>query len=566
MARKSRTNSAPHFEQPSEAAWNAALYLRLSVEDGDDTEQNSIGNQKKLCLSFLENQQDISIFNVYTDHGFSGMNYKRPGFIEMYDAIEQGLINCVIVKDISRFGREYIATSEFLQRTFPHMGVRFISINDDYDSLQPSADIEGLLLPFKMILNDSYAKDTSKKIRSSITARMNAGEFLPSSGSIPYGYLRNPQENTFDVDPDAAPIVRRIFLLRAEGTPFNAIAKRLNAEGIPSPGKLRCLRGVSQSDRFAQSEWIRGTIRKITCDPVYLGNRIHGKIRRSHIGEDKTKRAPSEWQVIPGCHMPLISEALFQRVQEVNRTELQRRGAFSQRAKPDEDFRDLLRGKLFCGDCGGRMIAMKRNQRVTSSLPPVIFYQCNAYKYSNLKKCFSHYINEALIVSTLRTVLDQQVGLAADIEKALQSVTRSPISQYAGDSSRLQSLRIRRRNLEARQERLLTDLTDGLLNRDEYEYTHARYVREHASLLEEEREAELESLTMKETYHSAQKWLNSLRKYRKLPILNREIIDLIVDKILIYSDKRIEIVLSCSDPYQAFASILKETEASEHAG
>lgn len=566
MARKSRINSAAQFEQAAEAAWNAALYLRLSVEDGDDMEQNSIGNQKKLCLSFLEHQQNISIFNIYTDHGFSGMNYKRPGFIEMYEAIEQGLINCVIVKDISRFGREYIATSEFLQRTFPQMGVRFISINDDYDSLQPSADIEGLLLPFKMILNDSYAKDTSKKIRSSITAKMNAGEFLPSSGSVPYGYLRNPQENTFDVDPEAAPIVRRIFLLRAEGTPFNTIAKLLNTEGIPSPGKLRCLRGVSQSGRFAQSEWIRGTIRKITSDPVYLGNRIHGKVKRDRLGEDKTKRDPSEWQVIPGTHMPLISEELYHQVQEVNRMELQRRGELSQRAKPAEDFRDLLRGKLFCGDCGGQMIAMKRNQRVTSSLSPVIFYQCNAYKYSNLKRCFSHYINESLIVSALRTVLDQQVALTADIEKVLQFVDQSPVVQHPSGNSRLQSIRVKRRNLESKQERLLTDLTDGLLNRDEYEYTKARYAKEHTALLEEEREAELEALTLKETYHSAQKWLNSLKKYRRLPVLNREIVDLIVERILIYSDKRIEIVLSCSDPYQAFAVILKETETNKHAG
>ena len=188
MARRSKFSKAPAFELETGAAWKVAIYLRLSVEDGDDIEQNSIGNQKKLCLAYLADKKDMSVVDVFTDHGFSGMSYKRPGFIEMYDAITSGRVNCVIVKDVSRFGREYLATSEFLQRTFPLMGIRFICVNDDYDSEKPNADIEGLLLPFKMIINDAYAKDTSVRIRSSITAKMNSGEYLPSSSSIPYGY------------------------------------------------------------------------------------------------------------------------------------------------------------------------------------------------------------------------------------------------------------------------------------------------------------------------------------------------------------------------------------------
>lgn len=567
MGRRSKYAEPSAFGILPDAAWKAAIYLRLSVEDGDDVEQNSIGNQKKICLAYLEDKKDIRVFDIYMDHGFSGMNYKRPGFAEMNDAITDGLINCVIVKDVSRFGREYIATSEFLQRTFPAMGVRFISINDDYDSEKPNSDVEGLLLPFKMIINDSYAKDISKKIRSSITAKMNSGEYLPSSGSIPYGYLRNPEENTFDIDQEAASVVKRIFNLRAEGLPFNSIAKRLNDEGIPSPGKLRFLRGISKDKRFADSEWVRGTIRKITNDPVYLGNRIHGKVKRDRLGENKTRRDMSEWQVIPGSHPAIIPAELFDAVKTVNRAELERRSQYNDRSKPEEDYRDVLRDKLYCGDCGARMLAMKRNQRLTSELSPVIFYQCNTYQYSNLKKCSSHYINEPLIVSTLKSVIDHQLEAAADIEKAIQSASHASTAKRRGKKSdSLQSIRVRRLNIEAKQERLLVDLTNGILNREEYEYTKARYDGEREALLREEREAELKALAVKETINTAQKWLNSLRQYRRLPVLNREIVDIIVDKIFVFSDKRIEIRLNYADPYKAFAPLCGETEVNQDVG
>ena len=226
MARKSRIRPRQDNCDAKAFAWNAVIYLRLSVEDGDDVEQNSIGNQKKICLAYIDKHEDIKLSSVYMDHGHSGMTYDRPGFQEMYDAILSGQINCVIVKDISRFGRHYIITSEYLQKTFPDMGIRFIAVNDEYDSMRPDADVEGLLLPFKMILNDSYAKDISKKIRSSISAKMKSGEYLASSGSIPYGYIRDPENNTFMVDKEAAPVILRMFELRAAGMLYSTIARQ----------------------------------------------------------------------------------------------------------------------------------------------------------------------------------------------------------------------------------------------------------------------------------------------------------------------------------------------------
>ena len=172
---------------------------------------------------------------------------------------------------------------------------------------------------------------------------MNNGTFLPASGSIPYGYLRDTAGNTFAIDPAAAPVVREIFALRAEGMAFHAIAKHLTAKGLPSPGRLRYLRGLSKDRRFASAEWTRGIVRKITGDPVYLGNRVHGKLKRDRLGEEKTPRDKSEWKILPGSHPAIVTNEQFAAVQAVNEAERRRWEAYAEHAKPELDYRDLLR-------------------------------------------------------------------------------------------------------------------------------------------------------------------------------------------------------------------------------
>ena len=351
MARKSRFLDANAIETLETIIWKTAFYLRLSDEDGENVEQNSLGNQRKICQAYFNKLEDVELVSVFSDNGYTGMNYDRPDFNALYDAVMNGEINCIIVKDVSRFGRHYIMTSEFLQRLFPSMGVRFISVNDDYDSLNPKSDVEGLLLPFKMIVNDSYVKDIAKKIRSSITSKMNAGEYLPSASSILYGYIRNPEMNTLDIDAEAAPIVVRIFEMRAEGMSFNQIADTLNKEGIPSPGRLRYMRGVTLHPRYATCQWSRSTIRKFVSEPTYLGQRIHGKLKRDKLGAKKTKRDRSEWQIVENSHPAIISQELYDRVQLVNEAELEKQSHYFRRA-PVTGYREIFRDKLFCGDCG----------------------------------------------------------------------------------------------------------------------------------------------------------------------------------------------------------------------
>ena len=359
MARKSRYTDPVQADVPEQAAYQAAQYGRLSVEDGDDIERNSIGNQRKIAAHYAMGRDDIVIVEHYFDNGYSGMNYDRPDFQRMMEDVERGKINCIIVKDISRFGREFVSTSEYVERILPNMGVRLICINDGYDSIREEADTDLLMLPLKMVMNDSYVRDISRKIRSGISAKMNSGEFLPAAGSIPYGYLRNVKENTYDIDSEAADVVKRIFTMRADGRAFNEIARTLNADGVPSPGRLRYERGLTKSEKYRDALWLPKTIRKIATDRVYLGYRIHGKIKRDKIGRNKTQRPEESWQIIENAHPAIVERELFEKIQRINQEELAKRERYGACNEVTVDHRSLFRGKVVCGECGHLLTAAK---------------------------------------------------------------------------------------------------------------------------------------------------------------------------------------------------------------
>lgn len=550
MARRSRFLDTTATETVETVVWRTAFYLRLSDEDGENVEQNSLGNQRKICQAYFNKLEDVELVRVFSDNGYTGMSYDRPDFSALYDAVMTGEINCIIVKDVSRFGRHYIMTSEFLQRLFPSMGVRFISVNDDYDSLNPKSDVEGLLLPFKMIVNDSYVKDIAKKIRTSISAKMNAGEYLPSASSILYGYIRNPEMNTLVIDVEAAPIVVRIFEMRAECMSFNQIADTLNKEGVPSPGRLRYMRGVTLHPRYATCQWSRSTIRKFVSEPTYLGQRVHGKIKRDKLGAKKTKRDRSEWQIVENSHPAIISQELYDRVQLVNEAELEKQSHYFRRS-PVTGYREIFRDKLFCGDCGSRMISIRFNHRLSDNKPSEIRYQCNEFLYSGRTRCFNHYTREDVLVMTVKNVINSQLKVAARIQTALIAYKKSKRSNPLADQ--LQAVRLQRKQLEVKIERLIEDLTEGIINHEEYEYAKRKYAEEYDLVLLEEQKVESSLKTHQETVDRAEIWVESLKAYSMVPKLDKAIVDLLIEKIIVLPDNTFHIVLNFKNPYKDFA-------------
>ena len=570
MARKSRY-VAEVKEEKKTAMLLAGVYTRLSIEDEDDEEQNSIGNQKKIALDYLKDKDDIAVTEYYVDNGYTGMNFSRPDFQRMMNDLRSGKINCVIVKDISRLGRHFVMTSEFVEKIFPMMGIRLICINDDYDSFDENCDSASLLLPFKMVMNDSYVKDISKKIRSSISAKMDSGEYLPSASSIPYGYIRNPEQNTFDIDEEVAPVVVRIFEMRANGVALNAIAKTLNEEGIPCPGKLRYIRGITKAAKYENALWIHGTLRKILMDQVYIGNRVHGRVKRDKLGMEKTRRSEEEWQVIENAHQPIISQELFDKVQEAMNEAAAKRNAYKKQEAPGTDHREVFREKVYCGDCGSMMRGCKGLGRANEDgeRKAFIYYDCGKFLDSGRAVCSAHYVRQEEIMDTLRNALDTQLCAAIDFEALVKEVQAMPkvVHYESSMKNQLTSIQSKRRHMELRLEQLIVDLTDGLIDKQEYAYAKQKYNEEYEHLLEEENRLFTSSRRLGNIVASSDKWIRTLKEYRSIPDIDRKAVDFLVKRIKIYPGKRIELILNYEDPFRLVSEYLEQIpEVVENVG
>lgn len=566
MARKSKYNQVVAEENSilKQRIYKVGVYRRLSVEDGEDEINNSIGNQKKIADDYVLHTPFLHIEKYYADNGYTGMNYKRPGFEEMMNDLYNGVIDTMLVKDISRLGRHYILTSELVEKVFPSMKIRLICINDNYDSNEPNADSASLLLPIKMIMNDNYAKDYSKKIRSSINAKMGNGEFLPSAGSIPYGYIRNAEKVTFDIDEETAPVVRRIFEMRASGMSFNEIAKVLNAEEIPSPGNIRYLRGITKNEKYAKSNWIRGTIRKITNDLVYTGCRIHGRVKRDRLDQNKTRRSQDEWQIIENAHEAIISAELFAQVKSVNEQELKKREDFAKREEVEDDMRDVLRDKVFCGDCGSRMSGRKGLGRKTSNNSAYIFFDCNQYHDTGKMQCSSHYIRQEDIMSAVSSCLYGHFKAALDFESLLEEVKKKPkvVSYQKQNLDLVASLRAKATHLAAKKERMIIDLTEGTLDKTEYEFIHNRLANQLSQIQMELEEAQKATRELEHIEKTANEWINMLKNewYLKDGDIDKNLMDLLINKIIVYDKNTIKVEVAFSDPFAPLQEYVRNVE------
>lgn len=567
MARKSRTeiqeeNVVSVYKQHM---YEAGVYRRLSVEaDGDDEELHSIGNQQKIAEDYVIQQPHVHIKKIYTDNGVSGMNFQRDGFVEMMNDLYAGVINCIIVKDVSRLGRHFILTSELVEKTLPSMNARLICILDNYDSIDPCSDSEALLMQIKMVMNDNYCKDFSKKIRSSINAKMGAGEFLPSSGSIPYGYIRNPEENTFDIDTETAPVVKKIFELRSQGLCFNAIARELNDEGYPSPGRIRFERGLTKSEKFANAVWLRGAVRKICSDPVYTGCRIHGKVKRDRLGENKTRREQEEWQIIENAHQPIVSKELFASVQKVNEEALETREKFQKRPDVSDDKREVLQDKVVCGDCGSKMSARKgcSRSRKTGEYSSYVFFDCNHYHKTGKKECKCHYIRQDAIMGSLQRCLNTHLKIALDYEEFLEQVRKMPkvVAYQASAEESVASIRAKITNVEAKKEKLIEDMISGLLDRSEYDFMNSRLELQLTQLQHDYYAAKQSSEELEQLNATTKSWINALKKYKSIKNIDRGLVEALVDKIVVYDSTHIQIKMAFANPFAAINGYVDKIE------
>lgn len=565
MARVSRKNIAVTAVSADEEMkpYKACLYLRLSDEDERSIEDNSIGNQKKICLEHLKKLPEIEVIASYIDNGASGTNFSRPGFKRMLQDLTNGRINCVVVKDLSRLGRNYLETSEYLEKFFPEAGIRFIAVNNGYDSIRKLDGKQEIVIPFSNIVNDMYAKDVSRKIRSSIKTLMKCGEFLPPSGSIPYGYLRDEKNNTYIIDKETAPIVQEIFKMKLQGVSDCEIIRTLNREQIPSPGKIRYLRGMTKAEKYKDAVWVGSTLRKLLANEVYLGHRIHGKVKRDCMGAEKKRRPQEEWEYIYNVHPALISEGDFKKIQQIKEKGREKQAQCNKHQKLSLEERRLLTGKIYCGDCGTLMGGRKGNQRLTSKELPRIFYQCGGYEYSGRTRCFNHYISQKDVLEKIKNALNVQFKLIAESDRVIKRIQDDKKEMLALHDKKRKEINDELAKMEMKKERLLIDYNNGTINSEEYKYIRQKYDEEEQKLRRILVFAEKERKNQEKQLRTIEEWVKLMKQFMPQKNIDRKLIEHLIDTIYVYGNKNVEIVFLFKNEIEELTGAAREAERKE---
>ena len=533
--------------------YDAALYLRLSKDDmeegGAKSESNSIANQRELLRSFVKSQPDIQIFDIYVDDGYSGGNFDRPEFKRMTTDIEAGKVNCVIVKDLSRFGREYIDSGMYIERLFPAMGVRFIAINDGIDSGEAKSQSDEIIIPFKNLINDAYCRDISIKIRSHLEIKRKQGDVI--TAFVPYGYKKNDKDkHKLEIDVYAANVVKDIFRMKLHGKSQDAIACELNSSGILPPAEYKASTGSNYQTCFKtkeKSEWTSVMVRRILTNEVYIGNLVQGKQTTPNHKVKKTIiKEKCEWIRIEKNHEPVITDRDFEVVQRLL--------AMDTRTSPDREEVYPLSGVVTCGGCGIPMV--RKTSKVGGKT--YAYYLCATHKDS--KQCSSHRIStdklEEVVLELLQTHIDNMI----DLKRILSFIGNVPFQQL--DMKKLEE---RREKKQAEVDRcadlrgmLYEDMKDGILSKDDYLDIKEQYETRIADAQLAEEQVRREINLYLENGNAPQQWIQDFLEYRNIQSLTRSVAVECIESIVIYEDKRIELTFTHMQDYQALVSQVQD--------
>lgn len=518
--------------------FKAALYLRLSREDGDKEESDSIGNQRKLLKSFLAAQEDMVQEDIYIDDGYTGTDFNRPNFRRMIEDIEDGLVNCVIVKDLSRFGRDYLETGRYIQRYFPEKKVRFIAVNDHIDSKESAYD---LMLPIKNLFNEQYARDISAKVQSSFKAKQRSGEFI---GAFPsYGYQRSVHnKHKLIIDPYAANIVRRVFDLYVQGYGKVKIAHILNEEEVLCPTAYKRANGENYKNCNklpSTSYWTYSTIHHMLKNEMYLGNMVQGKTRRDmHCRAEYVEE--EDWIIVKNTHPAIIDEETWDKVQSL----LKR----NTRNLDFEHHISIFAGFLKCGDCGR---AMSKKSYMDTKGRLHYTFRCGTYSHSGSKHCSSHMIHEEVIKQIVLADLNKIIQSVKDLEKLVEGQSKTVPTALEVSQMEIEKLSGELEKIKRRKREVYEDFKDNLISKEEYISYREDYLIKEKNLEKKIRISKEEAEAYEEEDIFQNIWIRKLLDTHSIIELTRDIVVEMIDCIQVYEDHKIKIVYNFSDELES---------------
>ena len=512
--------------------YRVAIYLRLSKDDGDfsvsgngKTESNSIHNQRELLMNYLAGHPEMELVGEYKDDGYTGTNFDRPDFQRMMMDIRKGLVNCVIVKDLSRFGRDYIDCGKYIEKLFPQLKVRFIAVNDHYDTANESHS-DSLVVPFKNLINDSYSRDISIKVRSNLAVKRQQGECIANFAV--YGYMKDPaNKNHLVIDPYAASIVRDIFQWKIDGYSPGSIADRLNQAGVLSPMEYKKslgLRFETTFKRASMAEWSHVAVGRILRNEVYTGVMVQGKrTTPNYKTRIQVVKDESEWTRVEGTHEAIISRKDFELVQRLLQEDT-RAGSSDSAVHP-------LCGRVFCADCGAPLV----RKPVTSRGKRYVYFVCSSYKNKS-GACTQHRITEQKLYDSVLVAVRKQIEAILDMEKTLamvKSISWEESELRKIDANIALQEQIIERNNSLRMG-VYEDWQDGILSREE----HAGLKAEFTARIDAARQTIQQLLSSKsaivDSLGDQKSWLEQFHQYTDVTELSRKLVVSLIDKVYLF--------------------------------
>lgn len=542
-----------------EKNYRTALYIRLSVLDSGKKDSDTVETQESLLRQFLEGKPCFSIFDAYVDNGETGVDFKRDEFERLMADVRGRRVDCIIVKDLSRFGRNYIETGEYLEKVFPFLGIRFIAVNDGYDSADPAA-ADGLTLHLKNLMNDVYARDISAKISPSLRGKQMRGEFIGAWAA--YGYMKSREDkHRLVVDPNTAQVVRDIFAWRLEGISYQKIARRLTEQGIPSPGQYRYRQGIVKDRKFAESLWQIETVKKLLANEVYLGHMVQGRKRESLFEGQKQKYLPrEEWFIVRNTHEAIIDQKTFDEVQKLNSLKKQEYWQKQERFSGVENTENILKRLVYCGDCGKKLVRYKNIRENKQKKPQLhIWYNYICPNHAaDQTLCGFGSIRELELLDAVSEAVKVQVSLAEDMER--QAATFCFESSVRQERERMEA-QIRETEAELKRTRkhresLYDDYADNLMGERDYIYAQNRYKEKEAALQELLLKLNSSLQSIHEEEPSANPWLKNMLRFRGKTELTREMAAALIEKIIIYNSTALKIEFHFSDAFRQLEEIL----------
>lgn len=504
--------------------FSVAIYLRLSKEDEKEGHSESIKNQQDFLVKYVY-EQGWSIYNIYVDDGYTGTNFDRPDFKKMIEDIEKKKVNLVITKDLSRLGRDHIDTSYYIEKYFPSKSVRYIAVNNNIDTFIDSGSND--IAPFINIVNDMYAKDISKKVRTAKHTKIHKGDFV--GPFAPYGYMKDPaNKNRLVPDPNTAPVVKKIYDMYTSGNGIHLIAQELQAQGIPIPTQYKYNKYPKyKSGNLKYPVWCHNTVASILRNPTYCGNLTQNRVTKINYKIKNLKTlSPEQWVTVEGTHEPIVTPEIFDIVQ-VLRSKRAPMGCVSNRKV------HLLSGLLYCGDCGGK-ITFQKNQNGTT------YTICSKYKrYMRTKVCSTHSMKEQMIEefvkNDLKSIIKGHVDKKRMADTAKKFNSGRAQTDFAKEKINIQN-QIERINNTFKE--LYDDKRDGVISRDDFARLSASYTKER-EILNDRLKLLNEKNDNESVLKAGEEILKLAEKYLDFENPDRNLLYNLIDKIEIFEDKRI---------------------------